>query len=201
MSSQLVFAMHPLDEAAFAEFLLADPSIRLVDGPRWPDPQPKLTRNSADVGSYALIWPSDRVPPLTAKHIPAAGDWYCDSEGSTLQWLRSRLDGSDLITGRIALHDFPADFPQAAGERLKALYNRLRRRIKADYDNAVVRWGNPRYPFAPARNGRSANPGEPDKSLWVGPHALQWLRDSRDHVFRPFPGAFVEGRLSFDGIE
>ncbi|TKR29252.1 hypothetical protein FCE95_13890 [Luteimonas gilva] len=193
--------MHPLDEAGFAESLLADPSIRLVDGPRWPAREPALARNLADIGGYALIWPSDRVPPLTARYVPAAKDWYCDSEGSTLQWLRSRTDGECLIAGRIALHDLPADLPQAAEKRLKTLYNRLRRAIKADYANAVVRWGNPRYPYAPAGNGRSANPSEPDKGLWVGPHALRWLRASPDRIVRPIAGILVEGRLSFDSAE
>src|SRR5688572_10026633 len=120
MSSQFEFAMHPLDEAAFVGSLLADSSVQLVNGPRWPSQQPVLTRDlTPDIGDYVLVWPGDHVPPLTARHVPTVGDWYCASEASTLQLLRSRLDGGSLTAGRIALHDFPEEFPESAGKYLR----------------------------------------------------------------------------------
>lgn len=196
MSAQIEFAMHPLDEAAFAEVLLADPAIRLVDGPRWPGPVPELRRGLDGLGDYVLVWPGEPVPPLGARHIATTGDWYCDSEASTLQLLRSRLDGATLISGRLALHDVPQGFPEAAGQRLQALFNKLRRHTKAGYRNGVVCWANPRFPFAPADKGRSANPSAPDTRLWVGPHALLWLQAAPGHVIRQFAGSAVEGQLA-----
>jgi hypothetical protein len=196
MSAQFEFAMHPRDEAIFADALLADPLVQLIDGPRWKNPEPALGRAlSPDDGDHLLIWPGNPVPRPTARLVPtAAGDWYCDAEASTLQWLRSRLDGNTLTTGRVALHYFPEDYPEAAGKRVTALFNRLRRVVKAGYTNSVVCWANPRLPFAPAGDGRSANPSAPDPRLWVGPQALAWLRESPAHAIRQFAGGFVEGR-------
>ena len=76
-------------------------------------------------------------------------------------------------------------------------YKALRRFVRKHYINSVVRWCNPGIPFGPAIPGRSANPGEPDAQVWVGPHALQWLRDDvQQRRVKQFRSTVVEARLA-----
>ena len=200
MRSQLRFVMHPLDEAPFIAALLADTSVQLIDGPRWPEQLPVTTRNLAQIKrSYCIIWsPQDRAS-LSARFIPTCNDWYCGSEQVTIQFLRSEIRGSVITEGRIAVSTNELTPEEAAGveKRFKALL----RFIKKQHRNKVLSWCNPHVPLVPvaaiAQEGekRSPNPSSPDASCWIGPHAMQWLAQDPAHCAKQAFNARVEGRL------
>jgi hypothetical protein len=79
--------------------------------------------------------------------------------------------------------------------KVERRYKLLCRTIKKTYVNSIVRWRNPNRPEAPAGPGRSANPSEPDRSLWVGPAAMTWLLGEPQRCIQPFAGA-VQGTIS-----
>lgn len=197
MRSQLRFVMHPLDEAPFIAALLADPSVQLIDGPRWPEQLPVTTRDLAQIKrSYCIIWsPQDRAS-LSARFIPTCNDWYCDSEQVTIQFLRSEIRGSVISEGRIAVSTNELTLKEAAG--VEKRYKALSRFIKKQYRNKVLSWCNPQVaavPAVPAGEKRSPNPSEPDASCWIGPHAQQWLAHNPAHCAKQAFNARSEGRL------
>jgi hypothetical protein len=61
MKSQVRFVMHPDDEREFEQLLLADESIRFIEGPRWKTETPLTSRSLADIhDNYRIIWsPND----------------------------------------------------------------------------------------------------------------------------------------------
>ena len=187
--------MHPDDEAVLLAELLRDPAVLLVDGPRWKSATPPTTRNVSAVGSYCMIWSPEDLPELAADFIPTCNDWYCRSLYATIQFLRCSMTGT-LITGygSFAISTALADSNTAA--KVERRYKLLRRAIKKTYRNSVVRWHNPNFPQAPARPSRSANPSEPDRSLWVGPAAMTWLAGDAARRIKNFAGAAVEGIVS-----
>lgn len=188
--SQIQFVMHPDDERKFAEMLLDDPSVCFVDGPRWPTQQPTRNRSLDNIGSYCIIWSTNDVAQLSARYIPMCNDWYCTSEYATLQFLRSEVEPNVLRVGRIAIsthYDLP-DFPKESAERIDARFKSIRRHIKKFYRSSIVRWYNERVPRAPAGPKRSANPSDPDKTMWVGPNAIKWIRENPDHLIKHMTG-------------
>ncbi len=105
MRSEVQFAMDPEDEIEFITEVLSDPSVVLVDGPRWKTKKPPTTRDISKLSDdYCIIWSREDLPQLDAEYIPTCKDWYCRSEFATIQFLRSVMHkDSVLINGRIAI--------------------------------------------------------------------------------------------------
>jgi hypothetical protein len=193
MRSQLRFVMHPDDETELMTELLRDSAVLLIDGPRWKSATPPTTRNVAAVGSYCIIWSPEDLPELSADFIPTCDDWYCRAEYATIQFLRCTITDTTIKDGRLAISTGAANRTTAAN--VERRYKLLCRTIKKTYVNSIVRWRNPNRPEAPAGPGRSANPSEPDRSLWVGPAAMTWLLGEPQRCIQPFAGA-VQGTIS-----
>jgi hypothetical protein len=196
--SQIRFVMHPDDEVALITELLRDPTILLVDGPRWKSVAPPTTRDISAVGHYCLIWSPDDLPELPAEFIPSCNDWYCRGEHATIQLLRSAVTGTMITDGRLAIATGGAD--QNTLAKVEQRYKWLCRSIKRTYLNSVVRWRNPELPEAPAGPNRSANPSNPDRSLWVGPTAMSWLTADVVRRIKIFPASPVEGIVSSTAV-
>jgi hypothetical protein len=193
MRSQLRFAMHPDDELSFLDEVLKEPSVVLIDGPRWKAAEPATTQSLASIGTYCIIWSPEDLASLNARFIPTCNDWYCESEHSTIQFLRSSLTETVLTEGRIAIATESASSSARAG--VERRFKSLRKFLKKVYANAIVRWQNPTLSFAPAGPSRSANPSEPDRSMWVGPSALAWLRADEQRRIKQTLSSHVEGFL------
>lgn len=178
MRSQVCFVMHRDDEARFVAFLQQDECIQFIDGPRWKTKAPNPKRSIDGVGHYCMIWSPNDLEMLKSRYIPECGDFYCESEYATIQWLRSEASDLSLTNGRIAIStDYDLEgFPEAKANQVDARFNRLRRFIKKHYKNSVARWYNEDLPFNSGEAERSANPSLPDKSLWIGPAAMAWLK-------------------------
>lgn len=103
MRSQLRFVMHPDDERDFISEVLHDDAVVLIDGPRWKSSEPKGHRSLESTGWYCIIWSKKDLPRLDSEFIPECNDWYCRSEGATIQFLRSRSNESVIVEGRLAI--------------------------------------------------------------------------------------------------
>jgi hypothetical protein len=193
MRAELRFVMHPDDETVVANELLNDPSIRLVDGPRWTLSHPESSRALDKIGDYCIVWSIDDLPELRADFIPTCGDWYCRSEHSTIQFLRSSLHDAVLTDGRFAVMTDGATAHAAAN--IERRFKALRRFLKKSYANSVVEWTNTQLPRAPATLSRSSNPSRPDSSLWVGPAALRWLQADNHRCIQTILGGPVQGAI------
>jgi hypothetical protein len=201
MRSQVRFAMHPDDERAFEQLLVSDESIRFIAGPRWKKETPKTSRSLADIDDYyCIIWSTSDIAKLKAEYIPSCDDWYCRSEHATIQFLRSEMDESVITEGRIAVSTMPSrDFPASSVKCLEKRYGSLRKYVRKNYSNSIIQWRNPTIPDAPAGLNRSAKPSKPDPQVWVGPHALRWLRERPDRRIKQMRQSIVEAVL-IDGI-
>ena len=178
MRSSINFVMHPDDEAEFARVVMSEHGTVFVDGPRWRSPEPPIVSDLQEADSYLMIWNPSETVPLTTKHYNNDGteSWYCQNQFVTIQFLRSGLQDGEppfLFTGRIAANttdQCKTLYDAASAPSVEKRYNALRKQIKKTYTNSVLIWQDRTLP-------RSAtNPGKPDASLWVGPHALPWLR-------------------------
>lgn len=188
--------MHPEDELEFEHLLLRDESTRFIAGPRWTTEAPKTSRSLLEIGFYCIIWSTKDIAKLKADYIPSCNDWYCRSEHATIQFLRSKLHDAVLTEGRIAVSTTASsDFPAASVRRLDERYSQLRKYFRKNYSNSVIQWRNPTVPDSPARPGRSANPSEADPQVWVGPHALRWLREAPDRRIKQDRSSVSEGVL------
>lgn len=188
--------MHEDDERAFERELLAEQGLQFVDGPRWPTSSPPTFRSLAALsGHYCILWDPADLAVLQAKHIEEIGDFYCRSEYATIQFLRSKNVAGVMTEGRIAVSTSD-DLSPVAAAAIDARYKRLRKYIQKNYENKVVRWCNPTLPLLPAGPKRSANPSEPDAQVWVGPRALDWLRQDESHRIKQFLQSTVEARLA-----
>jgi hypothetical protein len=185
--------MHPEDEDSLLRELLTDLSVLLIDGPRWKGAKPETTRDLSSIGSYCIVWSPHDLSELSADFIPTCNDWYCRSEHSTIQFLRSALSGAVLTEGRLAVSTDTGQ-PRAASS-VERRYRMLRGSIKKTYVNEVVEWRNTKLPIAPAGPSRSANPSKPDSSLWVGPAAMVWLRGDQTCRIKQTVNSPVEGAL------
>jgi len=186
--------MHPDDEREFAAQMLSESSVVLIDGPRWRDPVPETYRSLEEIsGSYCIIWSTQDRATLRARYVASCNDWYCESESATIQFLRSQISDSVVTEGRIAVST--SDATNSEGVGVEKRFKALSRFIKKRYANSVVQWSNPTLPFAPASPRRSANPSKPDAQVWVGPHALRWLRQDLTRSAKQSVGALVEARL------
>jgi hypothetical protein len=193
--------MHPSDERDFEQLLLADESVRFIGGPRWNTQEPVTSRSLADIhNTYCIIWSTSEISQLNAEYIPTCNDWYCRSEHATIQFLRSEMDDTLLIEGRIAISTVPSiDFPELSVKNLEMRYGTLRKYLRKRYSNSIVQWRDPTRPYAPRGPNRSANPSKPDAQLWVGPHALRWLREGQGRRCKQMRQSNVEAVL-VDGI-
>jgi hypothetical protein len=200
MNSQVRFAMHPADEHEFEQLLVSDESIRFIAGPRWKTETPKTSRSLAGLDDfYCIIWSTSDIAKLTADYIPSCNDWYCRSEYATIQFLRSEMDESIITERRIAVSTISRhDFPASSVKRLERRYGDLRKYFRKNYSNSVIQWRNPMVPYAPAGPDRSANPSKPDPQVWVGPHALRWLREQPDRRIKQFRQGNIEAVLVAD---
>lgn len=190
MRSQLRFVMHPDDEFVFLKEILNDDSVVLVDGPRWRSSSPETTREISSIGRYCIVWSHEDLTELTAEYIQTCGDWYCRSEHSTIQFLRSSLSGEILTEGRIAVSTDAAE--QSTARRVERRYRKLSRMIKGAYSNSVVCWQDTQRSTTPT-GPRYANPSAPDPSLWVGPAAMIWLLSDRARRVTQYVENRVEG--------
>ena len=48
--------------------------------------------------------------------------------------------------------------------------------------------------WTPAGPSRSANPSDPDRSVWVGPNAMTWLQADPKRCVKQTPTSLVEDR-------
>ena len=56
MNSQVRFVMHPDDERDFEQLLLAEESLRFIEGPRWKTKTPPTSRSLVDIhDTYCII--------------------------------------------------------------------------------------------------------------------------------------------------
>jgi hypothetical protein len=193
MRSQIRFVMHPDDEAILMSELLRDPAVLLVDGPRWKSAAPPTTRIVSAVGYHCIIWSPKDLPKLPAEFIPSCNDWYCRGEYATIRFIRCVFTGTVITEGRFAIATDHASETTAAN--VERRYNLLRRRIKKNYLGSVVRWRNPSVPEAPAGPDRSANPSSPDRSLWVGPSAMNWLTADATRRIKISREFLIEGTI------
>lgn len=189
--------MHPDDESEFEDLLVCDETIRFIAGPRWKTETPISARSLAGIaGNYCIIWSTSDIPEMKSEYIPACNDWYCRSEYATIQFLRSEIDEMVMTEGRIAVSTISQhDFPASRVKNLENRYSALRKYIRTNYSNSIVQWRNPFVPYAPAGPNRSANPGKPDAQVWVGPHALRWLREQSDRRVKQTRHSVVEAVL------
>lgn len=200
MKSQVRFVMHPDDESEFEHLLVRDESIRFIAGPRWKAETPVCSRSLTDIaGSYCIIWSITDIPELKSEYIPSCNDWYCRSENATIQFLRSEIDEMVITEGRIAVSTISKhDLPDSTVKNLEKRYTTLRKYFRSNYFNSVVEWRNPLAPYAPAGPNRSANPSMADPQVWVGPHALRWLRERSERKIKQLRQSIVEAVLVSD---
>jgi hypothetical protein len=200
MRSQLRFVMHLEDEREFISEVVREDAVVLINGPRWKSNEPEVHHSLDSIDWYCIIWSRKDLAKLDAEFIPKCNDWYCRSEGATIQFLRSRNNGSVLIEGRLAIStdSEPSEVARAVEKR----YRSLRSFVKKRYRNGMLQWRSRSFPESPAAVGRSSNPGKTDNSLWIGPSAAQWLR--QDPMMRKVKQDFsapVEAELTLDARE
>lgn len=141
-----------------------------------------------------MIWSPFETPPLTGTHHHNDhGDWwYCNNEFLTIQFLRSGLQNNEtsLFTGRLA---FATDNGEAllhepSAPSIEKRFKRLKRFVKAKYENDTIIWQNISLPRS------KTNPGKPAANLWIGPHALRWLREApKERWVQVFRGTGASG--------
>jgi hypothetical protein len=186
--------MHRDDEAMFVRFLLEDGSVVLIDGPRWKNSTPVVTRNLTEIkGNYCIVWSKANAPRLRANYISACDDWYCRNEEATLQFLRSQeLGGLEITEGRLAVctPDFETkSFTKEGIAGVEKRFKSARSFLKKHFTNNAIRWFLPGVVSGP---NASPNPSKPDPSVWVGPFVKTWLEESKDRKLRQFEGGRVE---------
>jgi hypothetical protein len=196
MRGQVRFVMHPDDEREFEQLLLAEESIRFIEGPRWKTETPLTSRSLADIhDEYCIIWSPNDIAKLKAEYIPTCNDWYCRSEHATIYFWRSKIDGLVITEGHISVLTIrTADVPASSAKNVEKRHGMLRSHIKKTFSNSMLQW---RWsdPAESPRPERSADPGKPDPQVWVGPHALRWLRESSDRRVKQFLQMRVEAVL------
>jgi hypothetical protein len=119
MKSQLRFVMHADDEASLLRELLQESAVLLIDGPRWKQPTPQTARSLSSIGNYCIVWSPEDISELTSEYVANTNDWYCRSEHSTIQFLRSRMTGAVLTEGRFAVWTDPAPTARNLSTRVR----------------------------------------------------------------------------------
>jgi hypothetical protein len=191
MKSQLRIVMHPSDEALVIDELLRDSDVVLINGPRWQQAVPMVTRRISEIEQYCIIWSPKDLSELTSEYMPKQNDWYCRSEFATIQFLRCSLHQSVLTEGRFAIFSDGGSIETTDG--VDRRFKLLRRLIQKKFVNSVVCWRNPSLSDSSA--SLSANPIKLDSSLWVGPVAFEWLSKGKERRVKQFLTSSVEGSL------
>lgn len=197
MRSDLRFVMHPIDETEFVSIVTGEKGTVSVDGPSWSTAQPPICTDLQHAGDYLMIWNPSETPPLAGKHYEKDNKewWYCENEFLTIQFLRSGFQFGEpyLFEGRIAVATTDKGktfFHASSAGRVESRYKTLRRAIKKVYTNKVIIWQSLTSPRS------RTNPLKPDSATWVGPHAMQWLRQNeRNRWVQQFRGAGARGYL------
>jgi hypothetical protein len=148
MRSQLRFVMHLDDERDFVSEILRDEAVVLINGPRWESSRPEVHRSLDSLDRYCIIWSRKDLVQLDAEFIPQCNDWYCQSEGATIQFLRSHRKESVIREGRLAVgsNSEPPEVARAVEQR----YRQLRTFVQKRYRNGMLRWRNPCLPREPS---------------------------------------------------
>jgi hypothetical protein len=177
MRSQVMFVMHPADEAEFVERIKAEPEVVFVDGPNWSRRSPPILADLQHADNYLMIWNPTETPPLKGERYRSEkGDWWCcENSYHTIQFLRSGFQFGEpfLFEGRIAIATTGKDgmySDEATAPSVERRFKSLRRFLQKSYTNGVIIWQDLSAPRS------KTDPLKPAKNLWVGPHALQWLR-------------------------
>lgn len=148
MRSEVRFFMHPDDEVLFVSWVSPTAVVDLGRG--------YITHLR---GRYALA----------------------DDTGS-IQFWRSQLQEGVLTEGRIALattrFGLEERLPLTLVTESEELFGRLKRQIKKNYINGLVRWWNPLLPAGPT------NPTKLDRAVWLGPGALRWWKSAPGHKLK-----------------
>jgi hypothetical protein len=197
MRSQVVFVMHPTDETEFARLVTSEPGAVFVDGPIWSTPEPRVTTDIQCCGDYLMIWSPSQTPKLTGRHYRKhdAEWWYCDNECYTIQFLRSGIQFGELFLfeGRIAVTTTDKSgtfFHEPTAHAIEQRFKNMRKSIKRSYTNNVLIWQNISLPRS------KTNPIKPAANVWVGPNAINWLREEpRGRWVQQFRGAGARGYL------
>jgi hypothetical protein len=178
MRSQFVFVMHPEDETEFAQYIIAESGVVFVDGPSWPVPRPPTMTDIHNGGNYLMIWNPTETPDLMANHHQKDGKewWYCNNEFLTIQFLRSgfQYDEPYLFEGRIAIATTDKTkvyYHEPTASSIERRFKTLTKLLKKTYTNKVIIYQNVSLPRS------KTNPLRPSTNCWVGPHAMEWLRE------------------------
>ena len=143
----LTFLDHE-DEATLWEQLVADrPDLLLVDGSRWPTPDPPIAAAPASCQSTTVfLW-----SPLVRRVLPSRQRGLAHDgprSGVVIEWSRCRAEARELRSGRFAVGYDTDDLA------MKALVDVVFARVKTSTDNRLTRLG-----------------GEPERTYRVGAHA------------------------------
>jgi hypothetical protein len=189
MRSQVRFFMLAEDEKRFVQAILEEPHTVLVNGPQWDTADVPLLGAASLPSSawYLLIWNRAEVPRLRVMRRDDC--WEVSNEHTTIQFLRCQLWNKRILcAGRISVA------PVGRALRLERRYKRLRKVIQNTCRNGVICWVDPRHPTS------DKNPSEPDRQVWVGSRALEWLRQGRGHKFKLDRYSFVEAILCAESV-
>jgi hypothetical protein len=149
------------DEERFSDQLLAtDPSIRFVDGQRWPSIEPPLIGSiSAATQSEAYIW-SVRVASALPYRQRPDGVVEGPASGPVIQFLRSSWHEDELRSGRIAAgwNTENAD----AEDFIRTVWKVMKRVSTSDLETYLGH----RFPYR------------------IGSDAKQWFLSSSEHRLR-----------------
>lgn len=196
MRSEFTFIMHPLDEKVFVQTVLAEPGVVFVDGRKWLTPNPPIKTDISSAGDHLLIWQSGETPELEGHHHQKDNQqwWYCENEYLTIQFLRSGLqDEQYLFTGRIAIWTTTKEGEVthlASAASIEKRFKFLKKFLQKTYTNNVLLWQNLSLPRS------KTNPCKPDSKAWIGPHALEWLRENpTERWVQTFKGAGAKAYL------
>ena len=160
MKKQVQILLLPQDEDALSRALrTAKPSIRFVNDSVWPSKIPPAHDSISECSSpWAFIWDTDLFPELPSRQR-LDGRFDGPISGVVFQVCRSRLEGTVLLSGRIAigLEDTRDDVRQL----VKLVFGTLR-----NFTRPAV-W---------------ASTGDEAPEYRVAPAASQW-RQTEGHVF------------------
>jgi hypothetical protein len=122
-------------------------------------------RSLDSLDRYCIIWSRKDLVQLDAEFVPQCNDWYCQSEGATIQFLRSHRKEPVILEGRLAVgsNSEPPEVARAVEQR----YRQLRTFVQKRYRNRMLRWRNPCFSENPAAVGRSSNPARPGVGGWA----------------------------------
>jgi hypothetical protein len=159
MKRQLQLFLTHDDEVSLSRVLATSfPSIAVIDDNVWPTQSPCVVDGIADCKtSFAFLWPRAICATLPTRRRND-GRYEGPTSGVVVQLVRSRLSGSNLLSGRIAV---ASDTPD-----MTAFISELWRVLKS--------WGVPKARSIDPRTGDTISPNV--SGYLVGPDAACWQR-------------------------